>query len=303
MECITHAFFRSSDELHIIAVIILPLDTSAIQGKYYARPNGNSDFILPRAQRIELLKRSGLDGGFHWCYPGSVNEGTTKPFLDSVMKEAAKDGFKIEMVNLLGPDMITPYSRLINTIFVGGGDSPRMVYRGPGETGLLPVPGWSSWRMLPPMKNDLSKLVSDRSLRWLERKLQMLFPEQATNLPKDHLECRHAVTSRLQTAILSLGPTRICFQNKRKDRWVQFIPTRPLEISILNPLVPIPHMQSLVETGLVVFSRTVASSDVSSTDIRKALHHGSIETGVSVLDGMKAVNPELLWKYYLELIL
>jgi hypothetical protein len=129
-DTLCHGFFRGGNDMNIIAAILYFLDDHSVRGKYPREADGTESFVLTQAQRINLFNNGGLYGGWHYCFP---NDGTDqhnfRKFTTELQKEAAKDGFDIRFVVLMGPDYLYDLDNdefsSASTIVVGTGHPER----------------------------------------------------------------------------------------------------------------------------------------------------------------------------------
>jgi hypothetical protein len=182
-----HGFFRSGDDLNIIAAIVYFVNDKSVKSKYADSVDDVQTFVLTREQRIDLFDRSGLYGGWHWCYPRNIREQDS--FQAKLESEAAKDGFKICFVTLTGADHVgcvgDDQYYPDNAITVGTGHRERTVFRAETETGFSRLPHYGEWQMCPLTESYIDRFGIDGSPEWFEQKLEMLFPEASHDLPND----------------------------------------------------------------------------------------------------------------------
>jgi hypothetical protein len=247
-DTLCHGFFRGGNDMNIIAAILYFLDDHSVRGKYPREADGTESFVLTQAQRINLFNNGGLYGGWHYCFP---NDGTDqhnfRKFTTELQKEAAKDGFDIRFVVLMGPDYLYDLDNdefsSASTIVVGTGHPERTQIRAETKSGLRCLKNHHDWQMLPCTGDLVRDIGTKGHSTWLEQKLEMLFPEEARKLLKhgkwSRLSPRHltnmrignmqrgAATARLQTALWHLGQVRHCKHISGSPwRWVRYVPTR-----------------------------------------------------------------------------
>jgi hypothetical protein len=85
-----HGFFRSGDDLNVIAAIVYFVNDKSVKSKYADSDDDVQTFVLTQEQRMDLFNRSGLYGRWHWCYPRNIREQDS--FQAKLQSEAAKDG-------------------------------------------------------------------------------------------------------------------------------------------------------------------------------------------------------------------
>jgi hypothetical protein len=199
LDVLRHGFFCSGDDFNVIAAIVYFLHDTSVRAKY-ATARKNIEFIVfDQTERVDLFNRSPSDGNWHYCHSLDFR-GYCGPFRKKLCEEAARDGFEIQFVDLTGPDHLgTVMDEKIwrgRTIVVGFGHPERTRLRAETKTGLRRLHSFSDWRMLP--------LVNVFGLKGmpelLERKIEMLFPEDAVGLPEDAKRA-FAVKPRLQRRI------------------------------------------------------------------------------------------------------
>jgi hypothetical protein len=186
-DTLCHGFFRGGDDLNIVAAIVYFVDDKSVRSKYAHDTEGEKGHVFTQAQRINLFDKSGLHGGWHWCFPNDI--GDQFDFQAQLCAEAAADGYQVRFITLTGPDHVGRqgddryYPE--GAITVGTGHPERMNFRAETETGLRRLSRYHEWQMLP-LEQDFSRFLGTVGHPiWLEQKLQMLFPQQARHLPTD----------------------------------------------------------------------------------------------------------------------
>lgn len=97
-EALLHRALECSEDINVIAAIVLPLDDRAVEAK--CRGEG---LVLAKHERVRLW------GGHvphdrHWIYDGSTDEWDS--FRRSLTNLITQDGFSIRFICLAGPDHI-----------------------------------------------------------------------------------------------------------------------------------------------------------------------------------------------------
>jgi hypothetical protein len=183
-EALCHAFFRSGTDLNIIAAFIVTLSEESVKFKQLRRSRNDIPIVFTKEQKLELWNTSGLYGGWHWCYPGR-KLGCRREFL-RISKEAAKDGFEIQFINLYGEDLIDRDDIDLRGEFLvcGAGDPERSSIRDElSDVGIKPVNHFTQWQKLG-MDRDLPwQLGTAGNAQWMEMILIMLYPDKAKDLP------------------------------------------------------------------------------------------------------------------------
>jgi hypothetical protein len=225
-DALCHDFFRGGDNLNMIAAIVYFLDDYSVRAKYYKGADGIEPSSLTQHVRIKLFNGGAFHGGWHYCYPCDI--GVQYNFQNKLRQEAALDGFQIQLLTLAEPDHfgLVHDERIYmeNTIILGTGYPERTQFRAETENGLRHLRNYSDWRMFPLTETDIQAFGTVGWVGWLERKLGVMFTENAIGLPDETEERELAVKLRLQKKIWHLEQIRECHHvTGPVEQWIRFV--------------------------------------------------------------------------------
>lgn len=92
--------FVCSQDINVVAAIILPLDDEYVQGKSRTAGDG---LTFTREQRVKLW-RGYVSHDWYWVYDRSVKE--WESFRQRLTACMTRDGYDVEFIGLLGPDYL-----------------------------------------------------------------------------------------------------------------------------------------------------------------------------------------------------
>lgn len=169
-DVLCHGFFRGGEDLNIIAAIVYFLDDESVKAKYAEDAGDSESFVLTQSQRIRLFNNGGMYGGLHYCYPNDIGE--KWDFQKKLQEEAAKDGFEISFIMLMGPDYLDYLGdngcRPGSAIVVGTGHADRTDTRAEVDTGLRHLDNHREWKMLPRKDDSIRTLGTMGHSAWQE---------------------------------------------------------------------------------------------------------------------------------------
>ncbi|KAF1918233.1 hypothetical protein BDU57DRAFT_514896 [Ampelomyces quisqualis] len=221
-DVLCHGFFRGGLDLNIVAAFVYFLNDETVDRKYNYSP---VDVVFRRAERIKLFNGGDITGGWHYCYPGSIDY--QYDFQNQVRAQAAEDGFQIEFLILCGPDLIREGARADpgNRLVVGTGDPERTFFRAQTETGLRRLQGYGSWEMKSWTESFEQHFDHKGPNKvCLESKLKMLFPHLVSMLPETDPARTQEANRRLRTALSRIGGNRHCKEvSAVRTQWIRYV--------------------------------------------------------------------------------
>ncbi|KAF2655753.1 hypothetical protein K491DRAFT_678673 [Lophiostoma macrostomum CBS 122681] len=226
-ETLCHAFFRAGSDLNIVAAFIRVLDDDAVQAKLNRRRSDRPPIVFTKAQRIAMWNSGQLSGGWHWCVPSlrHTKYSRTSSLYRQITNEAARDGYDVRFIHLIGED-INPCMDDEESLICGGGVEGRKELVGETPGGLRSLSGFTDWKEVEVKDNDLELLETGVEASWLEAKLDMLYMDKASNLPSNAQDRLRAIKDRLRTATNRAGQIRECRHQLWHNKWIRFIPKR-----------------------------------------------------------------------------
>jgi hypothetical protein len=99
-ELLSHGFWKSGQDMNIVAAMIIPLDDEKLTEKLKEEKNS---MIFTRSERIRLWNGYG-PSDWYWTYGGSKLEWDA--FQERLTKAIVDEGFEVSWVMLCGPDYV-----------------------------------------------------------------------------------------------------------------------------------------------------------------------------------------------------
>lgn len=220
VQLLRHAFENAGEDLHIAGGVILPIDDERLQNKMRAKQYG---FVLKKAQRIELLEKSGMPGNTFWVFGFSEKDWTS--FQAALIQVCSKAKLDVKLVMLAGPDGVkiegAPDPVYWNCPDVITTDVSRSAnFRTPN--GLVQISDYQGWSRV---SCDMDRLRSQMRAR-----LRGQTHRGNAYSPNHLIEC--AVDSRgnidieaaVQAAASKIQVLWVCYRQRKPKGWVRFIP-------------------------------------------------------------------------------
>ncbi|KAI1099607.1 hypothetical protein F4804DRAFT_321451 [Jackrogersella minutella] len=202
---LNHAFSCSQD-LNVIAAIVLPVDDWVVQRK----PIG--DIWFTKERRTQLWTGDELHDWF-WVYKREMC--TWHGLRQSLERKVKADGFHLEFINLCGPDhvgvdYVTSYCK--NVIVSDVGRAADFI-RADGT--LAHIKGCRSWEPVSYDTIEMKREAADTA-RWLLSSLSF------TMLGEEHY--RGLIEEIYSEYASRMKGVQLCRRRNDPNRWVRFIP-------------------------------------------------------------------------------
>ncbi len=172
-KALLHHVYDNTQDINVIAAIIDPVDDQGLEKKY-----GSGAVLFSKEQRIRLWCGY-QQPEWCWIYEDNVNRffGTFDQFSVALSNAAARDGFGLQFVILLGPDHVTTKFAPLDgheEIIVGDVTRAADFVTKRGDP-LLQLPSYEPWKSVEVDEDQARRRAGDYAA-FLEARMSQFVP-------------------------------------------------------------------------------------------------------------------------------
>lgn len=221
-DLLRYAFANAGEDLHIAAAIILPIEDYRL-----ARKMESKKYVLrlPKAQRVELFKQSGLPKESFWIFEHF--DGDWDVFWAFLVMLLSRERIEVKLIMLGGPDWIKidsahdPDSWQCRDAITSDISRPVDFLT---SSGLARISAYSPWKKVPCDINRLRSQIRAKMRGQSSQGKNSSLPTNACLRYFTNPSERAVIEARVQAAAATIEAAWVCRRSTKPTGFIRFIP-------------------------------------------------------------------------------